>query len=422
MMTLRAIQNSWNVLVPIAASRGIEVRSWDVPPQTRDRGMRRLNWLRQKLGIAIPLEQQSFNVEHNPGAALLPIREIVDQYNALVPEAQSRGIRNVRPWRGIPSTSLRGMQRLQWLRQKLGHTVSTATIATAVPSLSTPFDSLTFGIEIECKLSRGLSKYVLADAIKSAGVQCTVEPYSHDARDHWKITTDGSLGDYSTGIEIVSPILNGDTGFAQIRKVCKVLTDRKCRTTKKCGLHIHVGWKGGTRDNPLWDAATVRQIIRLHNRYEPVINAFMDESRHSNTYCSSNKSYTNTVRLEHAQTWQEVCSATGQNHLPSTIRNSDRYRKINLKTIGYYGTVEFRQHHGTVKATEVEQWLRCVLRLVLAAKAAPHLVPASSTISFDEFKNVIGLDATEAEHFHRRLARTVVQCGIRGSIGQYLTW
>jgi hypothetical protein len=254
---------------------------------------------------------------------------------------------------------------------------------------------------LECFMPNSVNKYSLCDAFIAAGLSCCVEPYNHTPRGYWKITTDGSLGDYNHGIEVVSPVLNGADGFSQLRKACKVLADKHCHATAKCGLHVHVGWKGGTLHNPLWDAATLRQLIKMHNRYEPVIDSLIHPSRRGSAshYCQSNQPKTHPHYLATARTWQEVCLAIGQS--PDGMRNADRFKKVNLKPIGAYGTVEFRQHHGTVKSEEVEQWLRFVLRLVLAAKQQVEW--PESPLTFEELKKIIALDSNEAKHFQRRL-------------------
>jgi hypothetical protein len=397
-MTLRDIQNSWNALVPIAVARGIDAQVWNVLPQTRDRGLRRLNWLRQQLGIPVPTDQVEF--EHSPGASLPPIREIVDQYNALVPEAQRRGIGNVRLWTGLPSTSLRGMQRLQWLRKQLGQTVSPVTIATVVEGIAA-FDALTFGLEIECKMPIGLTKEDMANALTEAGVPCRVSVYGHSIVDHWKIVTDGSLNDYAHGIEVVSPPLHGEAGFRALRTVCAVLVAKRCKITARCGLHVHVGWKGGTVNTHLWSARTLRNLVKLYKRYEPVINSLLAPSRRDNGFCRGLNYTTNVAQLETAETWQQIVAAINQSLL--NPRHGDRYRKLNLKSLGTYGTVEFRQHQGTIDSDKVEHWLRLVLRMVLAANNMVAMEVSGGTPTFDDLKNAIGLASDETRHFQGRI-------------------
>ena len=67
---------------------------------------------------------------------------------------------------------------------------------------------MTFGTEFECFIPSGTTREQLAVAINArliAPAHCAVEGYNHNARPHWKVITDGSLGDYQRGVEVVSP-------------------------------------------------------------------------------------------------------------------------------------------------------------------------------------------------------------------------
>ena len=79
--------------------------------------------------------------------------------------------------------------------------------------------TLTFGAELECFLPYGISHREAAAKITAAGIECNAESYNHSARPTWKIVTDGSLGDYSRGAEIVSPVLSGEEGLAALATV-----------------------------------------------------------------------------------------------------------------------------------------------------------------------------------------------------------
>lgn len=412
-MNLREIQASWNALVPVAIARGIEgVQIWAVPPQTRDRGMRRLNWLRAQLGI--PVAASDTPVEHAPGAALPPIREIMTQYNMLVPEAQRRGF-NVRAWSGIPSTALRGYQRLQKLRRQLGETVSVAAISVVVDGVAA-FNAFTFGVELEAFMPSGMTQSDLAYHLTQAGVPTQVEHLNHQPRrDHWKIVTDGSLRNYQRGIELVSPILNGEEGFVALRKACKILVERKVKATVKCGFHVHLGWKdGGVAE---WDVTTLRNVIKMYSHFEPGIDSVLTPSRRGPNagegYCRFVQF--NPERLAAATTVDNICDAIGQARYsdvrmyPRNSRGPGRYRKVNLQSLGVYGTVEFRHHQGTVDADMAEYWVRFVMRMALAAKAnnLPAMSPAER--GFATLANVIGLDALEKRHFEQRVAKMARQ-------------
>lgn len=218
--------------------------------------------------------------------------------------------------------------------------------------------SNTFGIEIECYLPEGGSAVSAAAAITSRlGSPCFAEGYNHTTQPHWKIVTDGSLGDYARGIEVVSPILTGEDGVAALLKVMDALTDYGCTVSRQCGLHVHVGVGSPT-------IGFFRNILKLYAVYEPVIDAMMPPSRREsrNLYCRS----VTSVALE------AIDRAAGLDDLLRLLTGrrgtEDRYYKLNLAAYRRHRTVEFRQHSGTLDGTKAKNWLFLCLRMVESAK------------------------------------------------------
>src|SRR3954471_13516944 len=119
-----------------------------------------------------------------------------------------------------------------------------------------------FGIEIECF---GLDMYEAARLITNAGVSCHVEQYGHSAPRTWKIVTDASVPD---GFEIVSPILSGEAGLAQVRTVSATLLAHGGKVDKRCGFHVHVN----ARD---LSGADLISVVRRYAAHESQIDAFM---------------------------------------------------------------------------------------------------------------------------------------------------
>ena len=104
-------------------------------------------------------------------------------------------------------------------------------------------DHRTFGCEIECMLASGVTREQVAAAIRLAGLSARSEGYGHGAAPHWRVITDASLG-YDHGAEIVSPILRGEAGLADVRTVMRTLTALRCTVNVKCGFHVHIGADG----------------------------------------------------------------------------------------------------------------------------------------------------------------------------------
>lgn len=218
-----------------------------------------------------------------------------------------------------------------------------------------------FGVEIECYLPEGASAAACAAAINqrlgSLGT-CQPESYNHIRRNNWKIVTDGSLGDYARGIEIVSPVLIGQQGLTAIEIVCRALSDFGCTVSKKCGLHVHVGVAG----QPV---QFFKNLVKLYSVYEPVIDSMMPLSRRASTnaYCRS-MTTANPLAIDRARDFSGVViAATG-----SSPRIENRFFKLNLVAFNRHSTVEFRQHSGTLDASKAKNWTVTCLRMVQAAK------------------------------------------------------
>ena len=217
-----------------------------------------------------------------------------------------------------------------------------------------------FGIEIECYLPEGSTQTGVAQAITHRiGTMCVVESYNHQARGHWKVVTDGSLGDYARGIELVSPKLRGEAGLAQADQVMRALADFGCTVSRQCGLHVHVGV-----DTPPLDF--FKRLVKLYSMYEPVIDTLMPISRRAsaNLYCRSMTSASPT-NVDRARSLDDLIHAVSGSH-----GGERRYYKLNLTAYARHQTVEFRQHSGTLDANKARNWTLLCLRMVAAAKHA----------------------------------------------------
>jgi hypothetical protein len=236
-----------------------------------------------------------------------------------------------------------------------------------MPALAASYLSATFGIEIECYLPDGTTTTQLARAVCSRGFDCRVETYNHGRRTWWKIVPDGSLQDYSRGIELVSPVLSGEAGLRQIEDACRALTDFGCTVSKKCGMHVHVG----VADQPI---SFYRSLVKLYAAYEGVIDLMMPPSRR-NSACNYAKSITHVrPAAVDACLSREALVVLLAQHDPESQR---RFRKVNLKAYDRHKTVEFRQHSGTTDAVKCRNWTLVCLRMVAAAKAPAAPVVAS---------------------------------------------
>lgn len=321
------------------------------------------------------------------------LRNLQAEWNALVPEAQARGIRRVRLLNAPLESIEYRRTRLEWLRAQLGTTIMTP--GSAIPQSLGDIDQFTFGVEAEVMMPVGMTASRLAQLITQAGVECNEEGYGHATRPHWKIVTDGSLGDYTRGREVVSPKLQGPNGFAAMRKVFDTMKANGCKISKKCGLHVHVGVRGES-------VQFFKNLVVLYSSAQVAIDSFMAPSRRGpeggNGFCRNIR--LNRINLTQATTLEQVAQAIGQTYTRDSYRATSRYCKLNLQPYWMHGTVEFRQHQGTVESDKAENWVRLCLRMCLTSRGTEKTARTVEEL-------MLAVEATEGERefFHDRVRR-----------------
>lgn len=212
----------------------------------------------------------------------------------------------------------------------------------------------TYGIEIE---AYNVPAQTVADALVAAGISCTVQGYNHNVCVTWKVVSDSSIQGVNS-FELVSPILVGQDGLRQIDTVCTVLTQLNAKINKSCGLHVHHGAQDLTLG--AW-----KNLVKYYIKFEPVIDSLMPLSRRASTnlYCASLAQHFPTLDAA----WTAINSATDLHMLSSIAIRNCRYHKLNLTAFWRHGTVEFRQHSGTIEAEKITHWISLTQGLILRA-------------------------------------------------------
>jgi hypothetical protein len=227
----------------------------------------------------------------------------------------------------------------------------------------------TFGVEIECILPVGTLSESFVTEMKTFGINIETG-YRSTRSNEWKVTTDSSITAGSTTrstAEIVSPVLSGGIGRDEIRKVLAAMNELGCDVNKSTGMHVHIGI--GDLD---FDA--VKRLIRGYTASQTTIDTMLAKSRRSNmgnTYCKP----WSTDELESlGRDYYTNLSQFASAHEGGDIR----YRTVNVLSYTKYGTIEFRQHHGTTEPAKVLAWISFTMRMVEAAKQG--VIYSSSTL------------------------------------------
>lgn len=226
--------------------------------------------------------------------------------------------------------------------------------------------NLKFGVEIEFF---GVSRQVVSDALNSAGVRAYVEGYNHETKGYWKLVTDGSVNRTGCnnitggGNEIVSPILYGEEGIAELKLVCKVLEECGAKVDKSCGVHVH-------HDANDFGLENIKNVFKLYYKFLGAIDYMMPISRRKDYQLSIERdrgltAYCKPLSRAYVERIDAALSIRGGNYNTDLqYICSDRYHTVNLCSYYKYGTVEFRQHSGSVDGEKVANWVKITNKIM----------------------------------------------------------
>ena len=215
-----------------------------------------------------------------------------------------------------------------------------------------------FGIELETIASRSDDFNRISELAQAEGTRINSEGYNHSTRRHWKLVTDGSLHG-GVGREFVSPPFEDeDKAREDILRVCESMDLFGLKVNNTCGFHVHLDASDLT-------AKQIARVVKFYRDYEEQIDELHQRSRRGNS-----STYTGTLR--------------GSDFNPDTINSlsqltriySSRYLKVNLCAYARHGTLEFRQHGGTINYTKIMKWVKLCTRIVEYAKTDLPIDPS----------------------------------------------
>lgn len=207
-----------------------------------------------------------------------------------------------------------------------------------------------YGVELEVE---GLTVRSAREALRTVQVPMNVTNSNQGSHDLWCVVEDCSL---DRGAEVVSPILTGDEGKKQIKQVTAALAKAGAIVSTNCGLHVHV-------DVSDFTLPMLRTLVHRYAHFEPMLDRLVAATRRGgrSAYARSMRDFIQeydhlmTKNLSPAQFAQQIQS---------------RYFKLNLSAVAKYGTVEFRQHQGSIDAVKINAWVQFVVNFVEETKAA----------------------------------------------------
>lgn len=212
--------------------------------------------------------------------------------------------------------------------------IATATRRAEAAGLRAGGTGRRFGVEVEFN---GVTKEVVAAAIRRAGFEAASEDYSHRTRTYWKVINDGSCG-----YEAVSPILQGEAGLTELRAVMAAMRSAGAQITQACGLHVHHDTAGMSGDE-------IARFVSFYVERQATMDRMVSRSRRG------------VSRPQFIMPWGEYELASvleGFRVNRQAPAHINRYKTINVASFPKYGTIEFRQHQGTLSGRKAVAWVR----------------------------------------------------------------
>lgn len=219
-----------------------------------------------------------------------------------------------------------------------------------------------FGVELEFNIPSGMSYGDVARAIADAGVPVNSDYGEYfDPADYslgwdfddgeWRVKGDGSLG--SHGCEVTSPPIKGQRGHEQVRRVCRALTSLGCTVDTRCGLHVHHDIRGARTT-----VAAVKRFVRSWYENQTLIDGLVSTSRRGDAYYAHPLQTSEVRRIEAVDNLEELSGI-----------DIDRYRTVNVTSYPVHGTIEVRQHQGTLDSEKVSSWVQLAQAMLDDAEA-----------------------------------------------------
>lgn len=290
---------------------------------------------------------------------------------------------------------------------------------------TTTMKALRFGIEIE---TVGLTRDRLAQAIQGAVGGAVTADYRGaqvtDAKGRtWRVVPDGSLSGGDRSGEIVSPIL-GYEDLDDLQAVVRAVRTAGARCDSSTGIHIHV-------DGSRFDAKGVTNLVKTIHKQERLLEHALgiSEQRLGRYARPIESTFLERLEARRPRTLQQVSEAWyGRTNARPERYDSSRYHGLNLNSLFFRGTIEFRYFNGTLHAGEVKGYVQLVLALAakgLTSKAASskrrEFNAATAKYDFRVFLLHLGLIGDEYKtarlHLTKRLAGSAAWKGERRDRG-----
>lgn len=233
-----------------------------------------------------------------------------------------------------------------------------------------------FGIEIELTgISRKKTAEILAvffeSQVKHIGGGYDIYEVEDNKGRNWKVMFDSSInpvrkvgteeiGNYR--VEVVSPICKYED-IEDIQKIVRGIRKEKGAVNSSCGIHIHINAEPH-------NSKTLKNIVNIMSSKEDLLYKTLKiDSRRVDSYCGKvNDDFVEKLNRRSRLSLDEI-----KQHWYSGYRSADneatrhysqtRYKGLNLHSVFYKGTIEFRLFNGTLHAGEIKSYIQLCLAI-----------------------------------------------------------
>lgn len=200
---------------------------------------------------------------------------------------------------------------------------------------------------------------------------------------------DGSVD----GMEFVSPVLYGDQGLEEVRKICGHARRLNWAIDSACGLHLHLDLSSEPQEN-------CYKLAYAYMYTYDFWTTFVSNARKRNYYCAKH-TYTAADITRCPDNFYEWC------HL---VSGGDRYNWVNWYAYTRHKTVEIRHHSATLNPTKLTNWIKAHARFIDGVMRTPKadvIRGLSGCSVFDQFMLISEWwDDSDLSSYYRGRAET----------------
>lgn len=200
----------------------------------------------------------------------------------------------------------------------------------------------------------------------------------------WVRYSDGSLS--SGGEEFASPIFLGESGFAEVDRLLKLLNENKYKVDSSCAVHCHIEAKD-------FNLRDMKRFLIFMWDYEAIVYSCLRDPCRGGLvrFCR----HVSREKLVKAKNWKEVKEAVYGHKGPfeATSKWSGvRYRGLNIHSFFFRNTIECRYLGATIDPEEVANFIQLCLYSIEYGRAYPQrLIKKPIKPTLKDMNRLLGL-------------------------------